>query len=210
MKTAIIVGATGLIGKELCNQLLEDNRYDKIKLLVRKRQALTHSKIEEIIIDFNNLNELNVTGDELYCCLGTTIKTAGSKEAFYKVDFEYVVQIAKHALQAGVEQLVVVSAMGADKNSSVFYNNVKGEMEEAVSQLGFQKCVIIRPSMLLGNRTEFRLAELITKKVMTTLSFLIPAKYKAIHDYQVAKAMIFNCNNSQLKVLIVENQDMLL
>ncbi len=210
MKTAIIVGATGLIGKELCNQLLEDNRYDKIKLLVRKRQALTHSKIEEIIIDFNNLNELNVTGDELYCCLGTTIKTAGSKEAFYKVDFEYVVQIAKHALQAGVEQLVVVSAMGADKNSSVFYNNVKGEMEEAVSQLGFQKCVIIRPSMLLGNRTEFRLAELITKKIMTTLSFLIPAKYKAIHDYQVAKAMIFNCNNSQLKVLIVENQDMLL
>ena len=210
MKTAIIVGATGLIGKELCNQLLEDDRYEKVKLLVRKRQALTHSKIEEIIIDFNNLNELNVTGDELYCCLGTTIKTAGSKEAFYKVDFEYVVQIAKHALQAGVEQLVVVSAMGADKNSSIFYNKVKGEMEEAVSQLGFQKCVIIRPSMLLGNRTEFRLAELITKKVMTTLSFLIPAKYKAIHDYQVAKAMIFNCNNSQLKVLIVENQDMLL
>lgn len=209
MKTAIIVGATGLVGKELCKQLLADERYDKVKLLVRKSQTVTHPKIEEVIIDFNDLKALNITGDELYCCLGTTIKTAGSKEAFYKVDFEYVVQIAKKALNGGVKQVVVVSAMGANKNSSVFYNKVKGEMEEAVSQLGFQTCVIVRPSMLLGNRTEFRLAELIGKKVMTVLSFLIPAKYKAIHDYQVANAMIYNCNNSQQGLLIVENQDML-
>lgn len=209
MKTAIIVGATGLVGKELCKQLLADERYDKVKLLVRKSQAVTHPKIEEVIIDFNNLNALNITGDELYCCLGTTIKTAGSKEAFYKVDFEYVVQIAKKALHGGVKKVVVVSAMGANKNSSVFYNKVKGEMEGTVSQLGFQNCIIVRPSMLLGNRTEFRLAELIGKKVMTALSFLIPAKYKAIHDYQVANAMVFYCNNTQQKTLIVENQDML-
>lgn len=209
MKTAIIVGATGLIGKELCKQLIADARYEKVKLLVRKHQELRHPKIEELIIDFNNLNDLSILGDELYCCLGTTIKTAGSKEAFYKVDYEYVVQIAKQALQSGVRKIVVVSAMAANKNSSVFYNKVKGEMEEAVSQLGFQNCIIVRPSMLLGNRAEFRLGELIGKKVMMALSFLIPAKYKAIYDHQVVKAMIDNCNNSEQKLLIVENDKML-
>lgn len=209
MKTAIIVGATGLIGKELCRQLLADERYEKVKLLVRKHQELTHPKIEELIIDFNALDALSIIGDELYCCLGTTIKTAGSKEAFYKVDYEYVVQVSKQALKAGVKKLVVVSAMGADKKSSVFYNKVKGEMEEAISQLDFENTIIVRPSMLLGNRSEFRLGELIGKKVMRALSFLIPAKYKAIHDYQVAKAMILQANTNLKQFVIVENQDML-
>lgn len=209
MKTAIIVGSTGLIGKELCQQLLTDKRYDKVKLIVRKPQPISHPKIEEIIIDFNNFNQLEISGDEFYCCLGTTIKVAGSKEAFYKVDYEYVVELAKKAIQGGVTKMAVVSAMGADKNSTVFYNKVKGEMEEAISQLDFKNCFILRPSMLLGNRSEFRLGELIAKKIMTALSFLIPKKYKAIHDYQVAKAMILYCNSSKEKLLIIENQNMI-
>ena len=210
MKTAIIFGATGLVGKALCHQLVNDDRYGKIILLVRKSLQFSSLKIEEKIIDFNNLDKFDISGDELYCCLGTTIKSAGSKEAFYKVDFDYVIQSAQMALRGNVKKIVVVSAMGANKNSSVFYNKVKGEMEEAIAQLDFQQAVIVRPSMLLGNRFEFRLGELIVKKIMGVFSFLIPDKYKAIHDYQVAKAMILQMNTTTQKYTVVENQDMLL
>ena len=207
MKIAIVVGTTGLVGKALCHQLVNDERYAKIILLVRKSQQLSNPKIEERIIDFN---QLEIKGDELYCCLGTTIKVAGSKEAFYKVDFEYVLQIAKMALRSSVKKIAVVSAMGANKQSSVFYNKVKGEMEEAIAKLDFQHAVIVRPSMLLGNRSEFRLGELIGKKIMSLFSFLIPSNYKAIQDYQVARAMVTQMNSATQGFKIIENQDMLL
>lgn len=209
MKTAVIIGATGLIGKALSKQLLEHVRYAQVILLVRKPLALSHPKLKQVLYNFEQPNAEYLKADELYVCMGTTIKTAGSKEAFYKVDYEYVVNTAQTAHVNGVKKCAVISAMGANKNASIFYNKVKGEMEEALNNIGFEELVIVRPSMLLGNRQEFRLGELIGKYLMIGLAFLIPKKYKAIHDYQVAKAMIHYMNTNQTGKVIVENDAML-
>lgn len=209
MKTAIIIGATGLIGKALSKQLLENARYARIILLVRKPLELTHPKLKQVIYNFEQPDTEHLKADELYVCMGTTIKTAGSKEAFYKVDYTYVVTTAKTALANGTKKCAVISAMGANKNASIFYNKVKGDMEEALNTIGFEELVIVRPSLLLGKRHEFRFGELISKFLMAALAFLIPKKYKAIHDYQVAKAMIHYMNLNQTGKVIVENDTML-
>ena len=145
----------------------------------------------------------------MFCCLGTTIKTAGSKEAFRKVDLDYVVNVAKAAKENGVNHFAVVSAMGADKNSNIFYNKTKGEMEDAIKTIGFNSTYIIRPSLLLGDRKEFRFGELLGKFIMITLSFLIPKKYRAIYDVQVALAMIHFMNQAENGFFVKENDELL-
>ena len=209
MKTAIIIGATGLIGTELTKQLLKDSRYSVILLLGRNKTVLDHPKLKHVALDFDHPDASMIKGDELFCCLGTTIKTAGSKEVFYKVDHDYVVNTATLARHNGIARIAVVSAMGADSNSSVFYTKTKGDMELAVSALAFEACYIVRPSMLLGNRKEFRLGETIGKWIMIPFSFLIPKKYKAIKDSQVAKSMIHFMNSSLKGNHFIENDTML-
>jgi uncharacterized protein YbjT (DUF2867 family) len=190
MKTALVVGATGLIGKHLTIKLLASNFYSKIKVLVRKPLDINHPNLEQIVVDFNNLDTSKIVADDVFCCLGTTMKQAGSKPAFYKVDFTYPVEIAKAALANGAKQYIIVTAMGADEKSMVYYNRVKGEVEKALSDLHYPTLLIFRPSMLLGERKEPRLGEKIGKILMNTISFLTPEKYKAIEGEKVANAMM--------------------
>jgi uncharacterized protein YbjT (DUF2867 family) len=198
LKSAIIFGSTGLIGNLVLHQLFADDRYGEIKIFVRKSTGIKHAKLDEFVIDFDKLENYRdkIKCDDFFCCLGTTIKVAGSQENFRRVDFEWVRWCAVAASENKVKNFLVVSSLGADADSLNFYYRVKGEMEKAVSALKFEKCVIFRPSMLLGKRNEFRLTELAGKIVMVGLSFLIPAKYKAIKAEVVARAMIKAANEN--------------
>ena len=213
-KTAILIGATGLTGNELLNQLVIDNDFDRITLFSRKALPLHHSKLTQHTIDFNNLKEYEtlIKGDVVFCCLGTTIKSAGSKEAFKKVDFTYPYEFAKIAKHNGVPTFCLQSSTGADENSSNFYLKTKGETERAIELLKFQQFGAFRPSMLLGKREEFRLGEMIGKIIMNSLAFLFIGKlkrYKAIHVKQVAKAMMNYTKLSTSGNRIIENESML-
>ncbi|MFZ6050390.1 NAD(P)H-binding protein [Halocola ammonii] len=189
----LIAGSTGLVGGHLVHFLLEDSRIKEIHSLVRKETGLSHSKLKEHKIVFENLQHEapNEHFDAIFCCLGTTIKKAGSQEKFRKVDFDYVKSLAENYTSA--DQFLVVSAMGADKSSSIFYNRVKGEMEEAVKNSGIKSVQIFRPSLLLGDREEFRLGEKIGSifmRIFSPLMFGSLKKYRPIKAADVAKAML--------------------
>lgn len=205
MKTAIIAGATGLTGHELTRLLIEDTRYSKLILLLRTPIESKHEKIKQVIFNFEQPNTAVLAADEIFCCLGTTIKHAGSKDAFFKVDYEYVSLIARIGFENAVKKFAVISAMGANKSSKIFYNRVKGKMEETVSQIGFKSCFIFRPSLLLGPRNEFRLGEKVAKIFITLFSFAIPKKYKAVEAKQVAKAMISTMNSGNTGTRVIES-----
>lgn len=160
-RKALIVGGSGLIGGFCLQALLNDPTYSEIIAFVRKPILKTHRKLITIITKFENLHvELsNVHVDDVYCCIGTTIKKAGSREAFKKIDFGLVFSVAELMKKQGAEQFLVVSAMGANKNSKVFYNRTKGEMEGELQKVGYSCLRIIRPSLLLGKREDFRLGE---------------------------------------------------
>ena len=207
MKAALIVGGTGLTGRLLTDLLLADDRYSKIILLVRKPIDLKHDKLEQIAFNFDYPNRSVIVADEIFCCLGTTIKKAGSKEAFLKVDHEYVSLIARMGHENGIKRFAMISSLGANKNSSVFYNKVKGLAEERVAQTGYEACFILRPSLLLGDRNEFRLGERAAAFFMTSFSFLVPKKYKAIEAKQVAKAMIVVMNSGKTGLQIIESDE---
>lgn len=194
-RKALIAGATGLVGNSLLRQLLADDQYDKILVITRKPLTNTNPKLLQLQPDFENIEALKTSFqvNDVFCALGTTIKTAGSQEAFYKVDYNYVVDLGKWSAANGVQRFLVVSAMGANAKSGIFYNRVKGEMESAVSQLNIPQKQVFRPSLLMGNRTEKRGGEKIAQAVMGGLGFLFVGpllKYKGIHADVVAKAMI--------------------
>lgn len=200
-KTALLLGASGLVGNEVVNQLLMENDVDsefyfnKVKVYVRKPLSIVHPKLEQYVVNFDSLTDYNslINGDVVFCCMGTTIKAAGSKEAFIKVDYTYPLAFAKIAKQNGVDKFLLVSSLGADSGSSNFYLKVKGDIEQALTLLQFKSFIILRPSMLLGDRKEFRLTELIGKFFMKIFSFIFIGKlkmYKAIEASVVAKAMI--------------------
>lgn len=190
MKTALIVGSTGLIGNILLQKLINSDDYEKVISIVRKPSGISHPKLDERIIDFDKLGNLDLTADDVFCCLGTTMKKAGSKDAFYKVDYEYPVSVAKLAKKNGAKQYALITAMGADAKSMIYYNRVKGDVEKSIEEIGFETFLIYRPSMLLGDRKESRSGESIGQVVMTTLDFMIPKKYKAIQGEKVANAML--------------------
>jgi uncharacterized protein YbjT (DUF2867 family) len=193
-KSALIVGATGLVGNELVSILLTQTKYDSVKVLTRRLIPLNHPKLEQIITDFDQLDQYkqHLQVDDVYCCLGTTIKTAGSQEAFKKVDFTYPLELAQLTKDAGAQKFFIITAMGADPNSKVFYSRVKGEIEVELKKLGFPTLHIFRPSLLLGERKEFRLGEKIGVILSPVLSFVMVGsfkKYKPIHAKDVAMAM---------------------
>lgn len=160
-KVANVIGASGLVGQQLVAQLLDHPEFEKVRIFVRRETGLVHPKLEEQMIDFDqpeNWNHL-VLGDVLFSTLGTTIKTAKTKENQYRVDFTYQYEFAKAASVNGVPVYLLVSSMGANPKSSVFYSRMKGELEDAVAKLPFQKLVILRPSILDGNRQEKRAGE---------------------------------------------------
>jgi uncharacterized protein YbjT (DUF2867 family) len=189
MKTALIAGGTGLIGGQLLQLLLASDRYSRVIGLARS-DVKSHPKLIQVKTDGTDLAlKLTERADDVFCCLGTTMAKAGSKEKFYQVDFTYPLELAKATLGMGAEQFLIVTALGADKKSPVYYNRVKGEVEEAVSGLGFNSLHIFRPSLLLGERTENRTGEDAAKFFYRVFGFLIPKKFKAIDASKVARAM---------------------
>jgi len=213
-KTAIVIGASGLVGSEIVKQLLVDEDYSMVKLFLRKEIPFSNSKLQQYIIDFNKLDASSdlINGDVVFCCMGTTIKVAGSQDAFMKVDYTYVLNFAQLAKRNGIDKFIVVSSLGADKNSANFYLKVKGDVENDLTRLKFKNLIIVRPSMLLGDRKEFRLGELIGKKIMKGLAFLFVGKlkkYKAIEASTVAKAMLMLSKNELSDVAIFENARLL-
>ncbi len=199
MKTALIAGATGLIGKQLLQLLLEDSSYEKVKVITRKPIEIKKlpasqaaSKFENIVLNFDKLSEhyAALKADDVFCCLGTTIRIAKTKEAFRKVDYDYPLELARITKSQGATQYLLVSALGADKNSGIFYNKVKGEVEEAIRQISFRSFRIFRPSLLLGVRTEHRSGEGAATIFFKLFGLLIPTKYKAIDSGKVARAML--------------------
>ena len=194
-KSAILFGATGLIGGFVLEQLLLDKRYHKVVILNRRRLDITHNKLEQQVVDFDNLLSFKsqVEADHLYCCLGTTITKAGSKEEFIKIDHDLPLRIAKFANENGVHYFALVSSVGASAASSNFYANTKGLLEENVKEQFQRKIGIFRPSLLLGEREETRTAERIGQRVLPLLNPILMGslkKYKAIKAETVAKAMI--------------------
>ncbi|MCF8422764.1 MAG: NAD(P)H-binding protein [Bacteroidia bacterium] len=214
MKTAIILGATGLTGTELVKQLLNDDYYKKVVLFSRKSTNINHCKLTEYITDFDQLHKIKhlIIGDIVFCCLGTTIKAAGSKTAFREVDFKYISDFAEFAKQNGLNQFYLQSSVGADSKSKNFYLKTKGETENAIRKLDFESFTIFRPSMLLGNRIEFRFGETLGKLVMQFFSFLFVGRlklYKAIDAKQVAKAMIYESKLNKVGNFVFENDKLL-
>ncbi len=193
MLKAIVIGATGLIGKQLVKQLLENEMYVSVKVFVRRTTGIEHSKLKEIILNFDDMLDYkeDIKGDVLFSTLGTTLKTAGSKEAQYKIDFGYQFNFAKLASENNVGNLILLSSIGANAKSHVFYSKMKGELDEAVQNLNFEHISILRPSMLTGNREEFRWMEKVFTPVMK-MATIVPCwkKYRPIADHKLAKAMI--------------------
>lgn len=208
-KRAVILGATGLIGGELIKQLANSPDYKNIEVWVRKPSNNWPTNVIERVVNFDKLEKEQITADALFCCLGTTIKKAGSKEAFEKVDYEYPSKAAELAKKAKVPLFAIVTAMGSDMNSSIFYNKVKGKVENDLIQLDLDHLGIFRPSMLLGDRAEFRLGEAMGKVFMKIMKPLIPKKYQAIRASRVALAMLKYASKPQKGLLIIENQEML-
>jgi uncharacterized protein YbjT (DUF2867 family) len=190
-KTALIAGASGLTGGYLLNLLLESPEYSTVIAYVRKSSGLTHPKLKEMLVDWETLQE-PVAAEDVFCCLGTTIKKAGSQEAFRRVDYDYPLQLAQLQFRGGSQQFLLVSAMGADAESSIFYSRVKGELENALQSIGYNSLHIFRPSFIAGPRKESRPGERIGLAIFSFLSplFIGPLKkYAPIHAGKIAKAM---------------------
>jgi uncharacterized protein YbjT (DUF2867 family) len=192
-RTAWVAGGSGLVGGQLLAQLLSEPSYDEVCSAGRRELALRHERLVQKIVSFQSLEAAIPPAADVFCCLGTTIKKAGSREEFRKVDYEYPLAIARAAHAAGARQLLVVTAMGADPGSRVFYNRVKGELERDLQSLGLGTLHILRPSLLLGPRQENRPGERAGAVFASLAGPLMVGplrKWKAIEAAAVARAMV--------------------
>lgn len=191
-RVALVAGATGLVGREILAAVLADDSYAAVHAVGRRALATAHPKLTFHVLDFSALPALPAA-DDVFIALGTTIKIAGSQAAFRAVDFDAVVALAAAARASGASRLGVVSAMGASETSLIFYNRVKGEMEHAISRLGFDSLVFARPSMLIGNRVALGQTERRGERlalIFMKFGALIPANYRAIEAVRVARALV--------------------
>ena len=194
-RTALIFGSTGLIGSLLLEELIQSGEYKEILIFVRQTIDISQLKVKEIIVDFATPASFSgqIKGDDIYICLGTTIKKAGSIKKMEEIDRDLPVAIASLASANGVKRIAVVSALGANMESSNYYLRIKGEMERDIQKLKFENIAIVRPSLLLGERKEKRAGELLGKVVMKTFNPVLIGKmkkYRGIHGRDVARAMI--------------------
>lgn len=204
-KTALLLGATGLVGRHLLEQLLDDARYETVVALTRRPLDLQHPKLRQEIIDFDHPDPAKIKGDDLFCALGTTLRKAGSKEAQYRIDCTYPFEIGRIGRENGVQQYLLVSSIGADAQSSNFYLRTKGDLEKKLKALHFKTFVAARPSFLLGHREEFRLGEKVGIILAQAFWFLIPKKYRGIQAAKVAAVLIEMANRGLNGVHIVES-----
>ena len=195
MKTALVIGSSGLIGSELLDLLLASSNYAKVITFVKRDTGIQHAKLTQHIIDFDQPEAYHklVVGDDLFCTIGTTIKKAGSKDAFRTVDFEYPKQFAIYAIENKVKNFYLVSSLDANAKSANFYLKTKGEIQDFLKTCTFESVSILQPSLLIGNRTEFRLGEKVGAFFMKAFSFVFQGnfkKYKPIEAVTVAKALV--------------------
>jgi uncharacterized protein YbjT (DUF2867 family) len=219
MKTAVVIGATGLIGQMLVEKLARQGTWSNILAVSRHSKTWNHPKIRTLVFDFENWGDLELqvrsfagnSSLDCFCCLGTTIGVAGSEEAFRKIDFDAVVAFARLAKSCRAEQLLIVSAMGADENSSIFYNKTKGEMESAVLQNFSGKTYFARPSLLLGDRKDFRLFERVAILLSPLYSYFLVgrfSKYKPIAADHVATALVRVAAKVKTAPTFIENVEL--
>jgi uncharacterized protein YbjT (DUF2867 family) len=189
-RIALLAGATGLVGRELLPLLLDDSEVAEVVALSRRTIATPHPKLQLGIVSFDQLDNFVLPPvDDFYCCLGTTIGKAGSRDAFREVDLVYPLTIVRMALAAGATRCFFVSAMGADPHSRIFYNRTKGELERDLMALELRTVYAFRPSLLAGHRTEFRAGERIALALAMPISFALPPKIRPIAAADVARAM---------------------
>jgi len=194
-RTALLAGATGLVGGCLLDELLRNPAWGRVVALVRRELRRKHARLLQRFADYEQLDDLSdvLAADDVFCCLGTTMRKAGSRDAFYKVDFTYVHELARAALAHGATQFLLVSALGANPRSRIFYSRVKGQVEDAVSRLPYRAVHIFRPSLILGERAERRTGERIGMAVARVVSPLLIGslrRYRPIPAADVARAMV--------------------
>jgi len=194
-RTALVAGATGLVGSHVLELLLADPQWSHVVTVGRRKTSNHNAKLEQRVLNLSELDSVTDLPhvDDVFWCLGTTIKQAGSQPAFRLVDHEFVVGLARAGLRAGATQFLLVSAIGADPESRVFYSRVKGETEAAIRKLSYRGIQIFRPSLLLGDRSEFRLGERIAMLGAPMLPLLLVGRlrrYRPIQAATVARAMI--------------------
>ena len=208
-KSALVLGASGLIGSEVLQLCLDSNVYNTVIAPVRRPLLIDHEKLVEKVIDFDMPPwEDLFPADHVYCCLGTTIKTAGSKSNFRKVDHDYPLAFGGAAKKWKASVFSIVTAAGSNANSKIFYNRVKGELESNLKSLTLNSTLIFQPSLLMGNRNQFRLGEKIIIGVAKLTSWMTPKSVRAIHSKIVAKAMVLETNSNKIGFNIISNKGM--
>ncbi|HSM64033.1 MAG TPA: NAD-dependent epimerase/dehydratase family protein [Gillisia sp.] len=211
MKSAILLGATGLTGGYLLNILLKDPKYDKVKVFSRSSVGFKHEKLEEHLVDLFELEKYknDFQADEVYCCIGTTKSKTPDKETYKKIDFGIPVTAAKLCRENNISTFLVISSLGADANSSMFYNKVKGEMQHQVLEQGIKNTYIFQPSLIAGDREEERFFERLAIKGFKIFNPIMLGplkKYRSIHPETIAKAMHICANSGYSKILIESDE----
>lgn len=211
-KTAIVTGGSGLIGTALLERLCAADAYSKVKAFVRKPLAFTHPKLEQIIVDFDNIRsfEEDIAGDDFFSCLGTTKSKTPNQKEYYKIDHDYPVQMAEIAARNGMQHFHIISSIGANARSKIFYTRMKGETERDVAAIPFRSVHIYRPSFLSGNRKEQRALEKIGLMIFELIKPLLRGpfrKYRAINAGVIAEAILVNAAENKQGLFIYESDE---
>ena len=204
-RSVLVVGATGLVGAEIVKQLAADETVSRLVVVARRAPDGLPAKAEVHTVDFDRLEEHErlFAVDQIVCALGTTIKQAGSQAAFRRVDFEYPLTVARLGHRNGARHFLLVSALGANSESGIFYNRVKGELEDRLRSLGYRSVTIARPSLLLGNRREFRLFE----RLGMVVGELVPGRWRPVHAEAVAKSLVRAARIDAPGLHIIESEE---
>lgn len=209
-RRAVVAGATGLVGQALVALLLDDEAYEEVAVLVRRPIGYADPKLRERVVDFDDLAAANLSlaGADVFCALGTTIKKAGTQEAFRQVDYEYPLSLGRLAKEQGAARMLIVTSLGANPRSRTFYLRVKGEVEQALRELDLACLHLFRPSLLLGRREEFRLGERVMSAVLPIFAGMM-GRYRPVRAQAVAKAMLVAALSGQAGVQVHDSRQII-
>ncbi len=211
-RIATLIGATGLIGGELLSLLLDDDYFERVRILIRRPFTMNHPKLERKLVDFSDADSLLVDleeSDTVFCAIGTTMKKVkGNKEVYRRIDYDIPVNIARFCKIMNCKNYILVSAVGANSRSRSFYLKLKGEVEDIVKKVGIESTYIMRPSVLMGKRNEFRFAERMSGTLIKQIGFLLPSKYRPIEARDVAKAMLAAAKKDEKGCFVCEYKRM--
>ncbi len=210
MRTALLIGASGLVGGLCLEKLLKNENYGKVTILVRSIMEKKNPKLEQVVVNFDAIEKYSevIKADDIFSAIGTTKKNARTEEIYTKIEYDYVVNTAKIALENGASQFLTVSSMGANPNSRIFYSRLKARVEDAVSNLGFKSVFIFRPSFIAGDRKEHRSGEGFLKALMKILSVVMLGpfkKWKAINADAIAEVMVWYALQNITGIHIIES-----